>query len=78
MVVFFVCLCLLSLPNLAINVWHTSMSPKPIAPVMINWQPDHKGIIFYEHGWTLVSALISNYIHYRMWDEISYPLHHTV
>ena len=28
---------------------------------------------FYLHGLTLISALISNYIHYKVWDEITYP-----
>ena len=25
------------------------------------------------HGLTLISAWISNYTHYKMWDEITYP-----
>ena len=25
------------------------------------------------HGLTLVPALVTNYIHYKMWDEITYP-----
>ena len=29
---------------------------------------------FYLHGLTLISAWISNYIHYKLWDEITYPL----
>ena len=28
---------------------------------------------FYKHGWTLIVAWISNYIHYKVWDEIIYP-----
>ena len=28
---------------------------------------------FYKHGLTLIPAWISNYIHYNMWDEITYP-----
>ena len=28
---------------------------------------------FYLHGWTLTPAWISNYIHYKVWDEIIYP-----
>ena len=28
---------------------------------------------FYYHGLTLFPAWISNYIHYKMWDEITYP-----
>ena len=28
---------------------------------------------FYEHGLTLIPALISNYIHYGVWNEITYP-----
>ena len=31
------------------------------------------GAPFYWHGLTLISAWISNYIHYKMWDEIIYP-----
>ena len=29
--------------------------------------------LFYEHGLTLVPAWTSNYTHYKMWDEITYP-----
>ena len=28
---------------------------------------------FYKHGLTLIPAWISNYIQYKMWDEIIYP-----
>ena len=28
---------------------------------------------FYLHGLTLIPAWISNYIHYKVWDEITYP-----
>ena len=28
---------------------------------------------FYKHGLTLIPAWISNYIHYKEWDEITYP-----
>ena len=28
---------------------------------------------FYYHGLTLIPTRISNYIHYKMWDEITYP-----
>ena len=28
---------------------------------------------FYYHGLTLIPAWISNYIHYKLWDEITYP-----
>ena len=28
---------------------------------------------FYYHGLTLISAWISNYTHYGVWDEITYP-----
>ena len=31
------------------------------------------GIPFYEHWLTLIPAWISNYIHYKVWDEITYP-----
>ena len=31
------------------------------------WAPFHK------HGLTLISAWISNYIHYNVWDEITNP-----
>ena len=27
---------------------------------------------FYKHGLTLIPAWISNYIHYNVWDEITY------
>ena len=28
---------------------------------------------FYQHGLTLIPAWISNYIHYKVWDEITNP-----
>ena len=28
---------------------------------------------FYLHGLTLIPAWICNYIHYNVWDEITYP-----
>ena len=28
---------------------------------------------FYLHGLTLIPAWISNYTHYNVWDEITYP-----
>ena len=28
---------------------------------------------FYKRGLTLIPAWISNYIHYNVWDEITYP-----
>ena len=28
---------------------------------------------FFKHGLTLIPAWISNYTHYNMWDEITYP-----
>ena len=28
---------------------------------------------FYQHGLTLIPAWISNHIHYKVWDEITYP-----
>ena len=33
---------------------------------------EKQGPIYY-HGLTLIPAWISNYIHYKMWDEITYP-----
>ena len=33
----------------------------------VSWAP------FYYHGLTLILAWISDYIHYEMWDEITYP-----
>ena len=28
---------------------------------------------FYQHGLTLIPAWICNHIHYKVWDEITYP-----
>ena len=33
----------------------------------ISWGP------FYQHGLTLIPALISNYVHCKVWGEITYP-----
>ena len=35
--------------------------------MLVIWAP------FYEHGVTLIPAWISNYIHCKVWDEITYP-----
>ena len=32
----------------------------------------YQGAIYW-HGLTLIPAWISNYIHYNVWDEITYP-----
>ena len=29
--------------------------------------------LFYQSGLTLIPAGISNHIHYKLWDEITYP-----
>ena len=41
-------------------------------PSVINGQITSRGP-FYLHGLTLISTLISNYIHFKVWDEITYP-----
>ena len=42
-----------------------------------NWKPGTPHILacgpFHCCGLTLITAWISNYIHYEMWDEITYP-----
>ena len=39
-----------------------------VVPPSVNaWGP------FYKHGLTFIPAWISNYIHYKDWDEITYP-----
>ena len=45
-------------------VWRSHMN---WGNASIAWVP------FYKHGLTLVPAWISNYIHYKVWDEITYP-----
>ena len=35
--------------------------------------PSHIIGPFYLHGLTLIPAWISNYTHYNVWDEITYP-----
>ena len=41
--------------------------------IEIRWEPllDYSGL-FYIHGLTLIPARISDYIHYKVWNEISY------
>ena len=39
----------------------------PIENHKMTWCP------FYSHGLTSISAWISNYIHWKMWDKITYP-----
>ena len=38
----------------------------------VNWLGASNGP-FYLHGLTLIPAWISNYIQYKLWDEITYP-----
>ena len=33
----------------------------------ISWVP------FYQHGLTIIPAWVNNYIHYKVWDELTYP-----
>ena len=40
---------------------------KAAAALVDIWGP------FYQHGLTLIPAWISNYIHYNVWDEVTYP-----
>ena len=46
-----------------------TISRWPLVPVGILNARD----IFYKHGLTLIPSWIINYIHYNMWDEITYP-----
>ena len=39
----------------------------PILDQVIAWGP------LYEYGLILIPAWISNYIHYKVWGEITYP-----
>ena len=34
--------------------------------------------LFYKHGLTLILVWISNYINYKVWDEITYPFQNEV
>ena len=45
---------------LSFSTWHSSGN-------FSTWGP------FYQHGLTFIPAWISNYIHYNVWDEITYP-----
>ena len=42
-----------------------------LTPVVI--RPSDTTGVFYQYGITLISAWISNYIHDKMWDEITNP-----
>ena len=35
--------------------------------LVLTWGP------FYQYGLTLIPACVSNYIHHKVWDEITYP-----
>ena len=47
-----------------LNIW---LGPCLTAVETDFWAP------FYLHGLTLIPAWISNYIHYKVWDAITYP-----
>ena len=43
--------------------------------IVCRWRceyPWHK-LMFYQHGFTLIPPWIPNYIHYEVWNEITYP-----
>ena len=41
--------------------------------IMTEERSPHYSGPFYKHGLTLIPAWISNHIHYKVWDEITYP-----
>ena len=43
-----------------------------IVAVILSWVTESCGP-FYEHGLILIPAWISNYIHHKVWDAITYP-----
>ena len=45
---------------------------KKIPNIIFSDAVHHLGPL-YLHGLTLIPARISNYIHYKVWDEITYP-----
>ena len=60
--------------DLTSNVGYLAMTALgPVSELILatgnrcSWDP------FYSHGLTLIPALISNYVHYNMWGEITYP-----
>ena len=50
-----------------VNGWYNIVSVISIIIGLIISGP------FYSHGLTLIPAWISNYTHYNVWDEITYP-----
>ena len=40
---------------------------------MSTWGTINTRAPFYSHGLTLIPAWINNHIHYKVWDEITYP-----
>ena len=46
-----------------------------IAPILTQENAFENAICgpFYEHGLTWIPVWTSNYIHYNVWDEITYP-----
>ena len=78
------CLCLLLFQN---NGWIMGeLVLFPVEPYLLscylntvcNMSPELAVISvtrgsFYEHGLTLIPVWISNYIYYKLWDEIIYP-----
>ena len=43
--------------------------------MVLIWFLEYRGPLYnmVEHGLTLITAWISHYIHYKVWDEIIYP-----
>ena len=40
---------------------------------ILNWHIE-SWCPFYKHKLTLIAAWVNNYIHYQVWDEITYPI----
>ena len=54
--------------------WTRASAPKaPTYPVLSEDYNFNTCGPFYWHGSALILAWISNYIHYKVWDEITYP-----
>ena len=53
-----------------VYAWHISYF---YTYILYNDNDIHASGPFYYHGLTLIPPWISNYSHYNVWDEITYP-----
>ena len=53
--------------------WFSYLARAQIFKHRLQLHTTHISGPFYEHGWTLIAPWINHYIHFNVWDAITYP-----